>query len=68
MSDALRREGSDLRERLRSGDAKVGVIGLGYAGFPRALAIAKSGVSVLGLETDAPKVDLSFVLESDAGD
>ncbi|MFN7975738.1 MAG: hypothetical protein U0166_25925 [Acidobacteriota bacterium] len=45
---------------------KVGVIGLGYAGFPRALpAVAMASRS--WPRDDALKVDL-FVLESDAGD
>jgi UDP-N-acetyl-D-glucosamine dehydrogenase len=37
--------------------AKVGVVGLGYAGLPLLLQFARSGVPVLGLDIDAAKVD-----------
>ena len=33
----------------------VAVIGLGYVGLPLCLAFAKSGASVLGVDTDASK-------------
>ena len=36
---------------------KVGIIGLGYVGLPLALQFSRSGVSVLGLDIDAAKVD-----------
>ncbi|MDP9189591.1 MAG: nucleotide sugar dehydrogenase [Actinomycetota bacterium] len=36
---------------------KVGVIGLGYVGLPLALAFAEQGHDVIGLDTDARRVD-----------
>jgi UDP-N-acetyl-D-glucosamine dehydrogenase len=36
---------------------KIAVVGLGYVGLPLGLQFARSGVSVLGLDIDAAKVD-----------
>ena len=36
---------------------KIAIIGLGYVGLPLGLRFAESGVSVLGLDVDADKVD-----------
>jgi len=36
---------------------KTAVVGLGYVGLPLSLQFARSGVSVLGLDVDAAKVD-----------
>ena len=36
---------------------KIAIIGLGYVGLPLGLRFAESGVSVLGLDLDADKVD-----------
>jgi UDP-N-acetyl-D-glucosamine dehydrogenase len=45
-----------LKEHLRAGTAGVGVLGLGYAGLPMALAIAQAGYPVTGLDLDRDKV------------
>jgi UDP-N-acetyl-D-glucosamine dehydrogenase len=37
--------------------ARIAVIGLGYVGLPLSLQFARCGVSVLGLDVDAAKVD-----------
>src|SRR5262249_26287377 len=37
---------------------KIAVIGLGYVGLPLSFQFARSGVTVLGLDIDAAKVDL----------
>ncbi len=37
--------------------SKISVVGLGYVGLPLSLQFAQSGVSVLGLDLDASKVD-----------
>ncbi len=37
--------------------SKISVVGLGYVGLPLSLQFAQSGVSVLGLDLDATKVD-----------
>jgi len=47
-----------LRHRFRKGDARIGVIGLGYVGLPLATAAAGSGFTVTGFDIDRKKVDL----------
>jgi UDP-N-acetyl-D-glucosamine dehydrogenase len=37
---------------------KIAIVGLGYVGLPLSLQFARSGVTVLGLDVDASKVDL----------
>ena len=46
-----------LIDRLRTRQAKVGVIGLGYVGLPLAVEFAKAGFSTVGFDVDAAKVD-----------
>jgi UDP-N-acetyl-D-glucosamine dehydrogenase len=47
---------SDLLSRILSGDAKIGIVGLGYVGIPLALTAIESGFSVLGFDIDARRV------------
>lgn len=47
-----------LQIRLQEGSAHVGIVGLGYAGLPMAVAIAASGLQVTGLDIDRRKVGL----------
>ncbi len=48
---------SDLLEaRLRAREARVAVLGLGYAGLPMAVACAEVGYPVLGLDVDQARV------------
>lgn len=47
---------SSLATKLASREATVAVIGLGFAGFPQAVEIAKSGLRVMGIDVDARKV------------
>ncbi len=44
-----------LDARIRSREATVGVIGLGYVGLPLALAFAEGGFRVLGFDVDHDK-------------
>jgi len=46
-----------LRERLQSRTAKVGIIGMGYVGLPLAVEFAKAGYKVVGLDVLPDKVD-----------
>ncbi|MBL4848574.1 MAG: nucleotide sugar dehydrogenase [Planctomycetes bacterium] len=48
---------ADLVARLKSGDAHVGVVGLGYVGLPLSHAFCKAGFKVLGLDVDESKVE-----------
>lgn len=44
-------------DRIRSKAITVGIVGLGYVGFPLALVFAEAGISVLGFDIDQTKVD-----------
>lgn len=46
-----------LAQRFESGDAKIGVIGLGYVGLPLALVACAAGSEVVGFDIDPDKVD-----------
>ena len=46
----------ELKERIRSRKAKIGVIGLGYVGLPLAVEFALEGFEVTGFDVDAWKV------------
>jgi UDP-N-acetyl-D-glucosamine dehydrogenase len=43
-------------ERLRTREAKIGIVGLGYAGLPLAMAFAETGFDVTGVDLDESKV------------
>lgn len=45
------------RGRFEAGTARAGVVGLGYAGLPLAVEIARSGFSVMGVDIDPARVD-----------
>jgi UDP-N-acetyl-D-glucosamine dehydrogenase len=45
----------DLRHRLVSRTAVIGVIGLGYVGLPLALRFCEAGLNVIGFDTDREK-------------
>ena len=45
-----------LLERLRSREARVGVVGLGYVGLPLAVELAQSGFTTTGIDLDDRKV------------
>lgn len=47
---------TELKERINSHRAKVGVIGLGYVGLPFAVEKAKVGFSVVGIDLNADRV------------
>jgi UDP-N-acetyl-D-glucosamine dehydrogenase len=48
--------GAALAEKLESRAARVGVMGLGYAGLPMAVALAEAGYRVVGLDVDTERV------------
>ncbi|MBI96900.1 UDP-N-acetyl-D-glucosamine dehydrogenase [bacterium] len=47
-----------LLSLLKSKEAKIGIVGLGYVGLPLALAFVKKGYFVLGLDIDNEKIEL----------
>src|SRR6267154_6070197 len=46
----------ETSERFRSKRAKIGIVGLGYAGLPLACTYAEAGFHVVGFDIDALKV------------
>jgi UDP-N-acetyl-D-glucosamine dehydrogenase len=47
---------SALLERIARRDYTVAIVGLGYVGLPLAIAFARQGFSVLGVDVDASKI------------
>lgn len=45
-----------LMEKIKSREAVVGIIGLGYVGLPLAVVFAKAGFQVIGIDIDEQKV------------
>ncbi|MBI4611006.1 MAG: nucleotide sugar dehydrogenase [Candidatus Rokubacteria bacterium] len=46
----------ELKRRIESRTARIGVVGLGYVGLPLAVEFAKAGFHVVGLDTDNARV------------
>ena len=46
----------ELRDRIRSKQARIGIIGLGYVGLPLAVEFAKAGFQVTGFDVDVAKI------------
>src|SRR5581483_6709730 len=47
----------ELKEKIRTKQARIGIIGLGYVGLPLAVEFAKAGFEVTGFDVDQSKVD-----------
>jgi len=47
---------STLLDRIRTKQARVGVIGLGYVGLPLAVELAHAGFTVTGFDVDRARV------------
>ncbi len=47
-----------LFERIKRGEEKISLVGLGYVGLPIAVAFAKKGVGVIGFDLDEEKIAL----------
>ena len=47
----------ELRKKIESRKARVGVVGLGYVGLPLAVEFAQAGFTVTGIDLDRRKVD-----------
>src|SRR5579859_5896564 len=45
-----------LLQKLKSREARIGVVGLGYVGLPLALRFCEAGFPVTGFDIDAAKV------------
>lgn len=46
-----------ILQRIKSGNAVIGIVGLGYVGQPLALRYADAGYKVMGFDIDQAKVD-----------
>ncbi len=63
----------DIREKIQSRSAKIGVVGLGYVGLPLAVLQAKTGFHVFGVDEVVGKVDMvnqakNYILDVDDGE
>src|SRR5262245_20223044 len=47
----------ELEAKIATKTARVGVIGLGYAGLPLALTLSDAGFHVTGIDIDSTRVD-----------
>lgn len=47
-----------LYNRLKNGDEKLSLVGLGYVGMPIAVAFAQKGVDVIGYDLNKAKIEL----------
>ena len=57
-----------LAEKIRTRQARVGVIGLGYVGLPLAVEFAKAGLNTVAFDVDVQKVEAIRRGESYIGD
>ena len=46
----------ELGRRIEAGEARIGIIGLGYVGLPLAIEFARKGFKVTGFDLDASKI------------
>ena len=58
----------ELQHKLKSKQAKVGIVGLGYVGLPLAVEYAKAGFEVTGIDLSQSKVDQIAAGQSYIGD
>jgi UDP-N-acetyl-D-glucosamine dehydrogenase len=64
---------SELKEKISKKQASIAVIGLGYVGLPLAVAYAKKGFSVWGIDVDKDRISrlkkkISYITDVAAGD
>jgi len=48
----------NLIEKIKSKNARIGIIGLGYVGLPLVIEFCKAGFHVTGFDIDKKKVEL----------
>ena len=59
---------SELKSKLSSRTARLGVIGLGYVGLPLAVEKAKAGYKTIGFDISKPRVDMVNAGDNYIGD
>ncbi len=47
-----------ILDNIRNNDITIGVIGLGYVGLPLAIEFSRKGLSVIGIDVDARKIEM----------
>lgn len=47
-----------LYEKIKNGEAKISLVGLGYVGMPLAVAFAAKGVKVIGFNRNQARIDM----------
>lgn len=57
MSAALPRAEAAFDARIRAREARIGIVGLGYAGLPLAVTFAETGFDVVGVDLDRDRVE-----------
>jgi UDP-N-acetyl-D-glucosamine dehydrogenase len=57
-----------LEEKIRTRQAKVGIVGLGYVGLPLAVEFAKAGFTVTGIDLSDSKIERINKGDSYVGD
>jgi UDP-N-acetyl-D-glucosamine dehydrogenase len=50
---------TELAQRIEARSATICIVGLGYVGLPLAIASAEAGFSVLGVDVDKSKADMT---------
>ena len=55
MTETVSR-GAAFADRIRTREARVGIVGLGYAGLPLAMAFAEAGLDVTGIDLSDDRV------------
>lgn len=48
----------DILEKLKKGEAKLSLVGLGYVGMPIAVEFARRGIKVIGYDLNKEKIEL----------
>ena len=56
LTDRIHSPQDELLARIAAGEARVGVVGMGYVGLPLALLFSEQGFPVTGFDIDAGKV------------
>jgi UDP-N-acetyl-D-glucosamine dehydrogenase len=56
-SEAPAVSSAQFRKRIETREARIGIVGLGYAGLPLALAFAEAGFPVTGIDLNRERVD-----------
>jgi UDP-N-acetyl-D-glucosamine dehydrogenase len=68
FEEALQAIPKNLQEAIRSRNARVGIVGLGYVGLPLAVEFAKAGFQVTGIDVNSQRVARVNAGDSYVGD